>query len=504
LVHGQGEGEEVMTQHLKGGGCFSSRTRVAAVCAAVALAGCTVVGADFVPPDRIDSPSVYRHAGTGGGQAAPTPPVEWWTIFGDETLNEFERLAGTRNSNLKAAAARLLQAQAQHFGARANLLPSLSVGASVENLRTSGNTPEGIALRGHSVSGSQYAAGVSMSYEVDLWGRLRRINEASDAQVEAAEADRAAVNLLLSTQLATTYWQWRGAQAEAAIVARMLEAYDEALGLTIVRFDSDLANEMDVSRAHIDRENAAIELRNLRREIDLYEHAISALVGQSASLPLPAASATGGILPDAPPISPGLPANLLAQRPDLAGSVAQLRAANAQIGVAEAAFYPSIQLTGSYGYASEELRSFLDNNSRQFDFGPLRLTLPIFDGGRNKANLLLAKARYEEAMANHRDKLLGALREVEDALSDGEHRDAQTLHMERARREAARTVAIAQARHDRGLTTYIEVLNAQRGALNADRNAAQIRVQRLLSCVALVRAMGGGGWVRSPRAAKSG
>jgi outer membrane protein, multidrug efflux system len=464
----------------------------------MALVGCAAVGNDFVAPEGIEAPGAYRHADAAGGQTrdaqaqAGSMPAAWWAIFGDTALDDLERQAEERNSSMKAAASRLLQARAQQSGTRANVLPSLSAGVSAENLRTSGNTPQGMALRGHSVSGNQYTAGLSMSYEIDLWGRLRRVVEASEAQVEAAQADRDAVKLLLSTQLATTYWQWRGAQAEAATAARMLDAFDEAARLVTSRFDSGLAGEQDVARARIDRENAAVELEGLKREIDVYEHAIGTLAGRPASTPLPAAWSGDGALPPPPAISPGLPASLVRQRPDLAASYAQLRAASAQVGVAQAAFYPSIQLTGSYGYASEELRRFLDGNSRQYDFGPLRVTLPIFDGGRNQANLLLAKARYEEAVANHQDKVLGALREVEDALSDGEHRGAQALHLERARQEARRAVEVARTRYERGLVTYLEVLSAQRSELSVERAAIQVHAQRLLSSVALIRAVGGG------------
>jgi NodT family efflux transporter outer membrane factor (OMF) lipoprotein len=455
-----------------------------------------------VAPEAIDTPRTYRHADPGVESQVTSLPAAWWTLFGDTVLDELERQAEQRNSSVKEAASRLLQMRAQQSGTRASVLPTLSAGASAENLRTSGNTPQGMALRGHSVSGNQYAAGLSMSYEIDLWGRLRRVMEAADAQVDAAVADRDAVRLLLSTQLATTYWQWRGAQAEAASAARMFNAYEEAAQLVADRFESGLAGEQDVSRARIDRENAAVELEGLKREVDVLEHAIATLVGRPATTPLPAQWNTDAALPAPPAVAPGLPASLVRQRPDLAASHAQLRAASAQVGVAQAAFYPSIQLTGSYGYASEELRRFLDGNSRQYDFGPLRVTLPIFDGGRNQANLLLAKARYEEAVETHRDKVLGALREVEDALSDSEHRRAQAQHLDRARQEAARAVEVARTRHERGLVTYIEVLNARRAELSVERAAIQVHTQRLMSSVALVRAVGGG-WTPAPEEASA-
>jgi multidrug efflux system outer membrane protein len=188
----------------------------------------------------------------------------------------------------------------------------------------------------------------------------------------------------------------------------------------------------------------------------------------------------------------GLPASLVGQRPDLAASVAQLKAANAQIGVAEGAFYPALSLTGNFGYASQSLNDLTSGGARQFSAGPLALSLPIFDGGRNRANLALAQARYDEARANHDTRLLTALREVEDALSDVEQRSKQGDVQAQSQQAAARALLVAQARYDRGVSTYLDVTDAQRSTLAADRAAAQIRTQRLLATVAVARALGGG------------
>jgi multidrug efflux system outer membrane protein len=182
----------------------------------------------------------------------------------------------------------------------------------------------------------------------------------------------------------------------------------------------------------------------------------------------------------------------LSQRPDLAASVAALRAANAQVGVAEGAFYPALSLTGNFGYASENLRELTQAGSRQFSIGPLALSLPIFDGGRNKSNLKQAKARYEEAVANHESKLLNALREVEDALSDSQQRQYQGEAQAQSQQAAARAYLVAQARYERGISNYLDVIDAQRSALSADRAAVQIKTQRLLASVAVARSLGAG------------
>ena len=172
--------------------------------------------------------------------------------------------------------------------------------------------------------------------------------------------------------------------------------------------------------------------------------------------------------------------------------MAQLRALNAQVGVAEGAFYPSLSLTGNFGYASESLRNLGNGGSRQFSAGPLSISLPIFDGGRNKANLAVAKAKYEEAVANHESRLLTALREVEDALSDVQERQLQAAAQAKAGSAASRAFLVAQARYDRGVSNYLDVTDAQRSALTADRAAAQIATQRLLASVAVARSLGAG------------
>lgn len=247
--------------------------------------------------------------------------------------------------------------------------------------------------------------------------------------------------------------------------------------------------------ARIERANAEADLHEVQRQRNLVEHALATLVGSTPSAPLLAAEqidATAVQLPQPPAIPVGLPASLVGQRPDLAASVAQLKAANAQIGVAEGAFYPALSLTGNFGYASQSLNDLTSGGARQFSAGPLALSLPIFDGGRNRANLALARARYDEAVANHQTKLLSALREVEDALSDLQQRQKQGDVQAQSQQAAARALLVAQARYERGVSTYLDVTDAQRSTLAADRAAAQIRTQRLLATVAVARALGGG------------
>ncbi|MGJ7914519.1 efflux transporter outer membrane subunit [Massilia sp. LXY-6] len=470
------------------------KTVLAAAVAAL-LSACGTVGPDFKAPAGVATPA-WRHAQAGQPDQAARLPADWWSVFGDQTLSALEQRALHDNPNVRAAAQRLVQAQAQLGVVRAGQLPSVSVGAGVSNSRTSAETSQGLALGHRSIAGNNYQAGANLSWELDLWGRVRRVVEASDAQALAAQDDRDAVLLMLSSQVATTYWQLRGLDAELAILRNALATRRESQALIEARFNAGLSNELDVSRTRIERANAEADLHEAQRQRNTLEHGLSVLVGASPSAPLIAASQDAAlqdqVLPQPPNIPVGLPASLLGQRPDLAASVAGLKAFNAQVGVAEGAFYPALSLTGNFGYASESLRNLAQGSARQFSVGPLALSLPVFDAGRNRANLKLAQARYDEAVANHEARLLTALREVEDALSDVEQRQQQGEVQAQAQQAASRALLVAQARYERGVSTYLDVTDAQRSTLAADRAAAQIRTQRLLAAVSVARALGGG------------
>jgi multidrug efflux system outer membrane protein len=469
-----------------------------ALAVAALLSACGTVGKDFVAPQGIDTPA-FRHA-----SAEPQDPHQanniarlpaaWWTVFNDKELDQLEQRALRDNPNVRAAAQRLLQAQAQLGVTRASQLPTVGVKAGIANSRTSAESAMGAAFGHQSIKGNDFSFGANFSYEIDLWGRVRRAVEAADAQALAAQDDRDGVMLMLSSQVATTYWQLRGLDADIAILNDALATRRESQQLIEARFNAGLSNELDVSRTRIERANAEADIQEAQRQRNTLEHALAVLVGASPSQPIlaPAAGSVAATLPQPPAIPVGLPASLLGQRPDLAASVATLKAFNAQVGVAEGAFYPSVSLTGNFGYASETLSNLAKGSAREFSFGPLALSLPVFEGGRNRANLNLAKARYDEAVANHEGRLLTALREVEDALSDVEQRQKQGDVQVQAQQAAARAVQVAQARFDRGVSTYLDVTDAQRSALAADRAAAQIRTQRLLAAVSVARALGGG------------
>jgi multidrug efflux system outer membrane protein len=469
-----------------------------ALAVAALLSACGTVGKDFVAPQGIDTPA-YRHASAEPQNETARLPADWWTVFGDATLTQLEQRAMHDNPSVRAAAQRLVQAQAQLGVTRASELPTVGVSAGVSNSRTSAETPMGVTFGHKSIKGTEYSVGANFSYELDLWGRVRRAVEAADAQALAAQDDRDGVMLMLSSQVATTYWQLRGLDADIAILNDALATRRESQQLIEARFNAGLSNELDVSRTRIERANAEADIQEAQRQRNTLEHALAVLVGASPSQPVVAPTA-GSTLPQPPAIPVGLPASLLGQRPDLAASVATLKAFNAQVGVAEGAYYPSVSLTGNFGYASETLSNLTKGGARQFSVGPLALSLPVFEGGRIKANVNLAKARYDEAVANHEGRLLTALREVEDALSDVQQRQKQGDVQVQAQQAAARAVQVAQARYDRGVSTYLDVTDAQRSALAADRAAAQIRTQRLLAAVSVARALGGGWSQTAPEA----
>ncbi|HWW71442.1 MAG TPA: TolC family protein, partial [Duganella sp.] len=269
-----------------------------AVSVTLAVSGCATVGSDFTAPKNVADAS-FRHLPQAGASEAHLP-AQWWTVFNDATLNSLEQTALRDNPGVKAAAQRLVQALEQAGVSRASQQPSLSVNTSVANSRTSAETSQGLALGGRSIKGNNYTVGASMSYELDLLGRVRRLVEASDAQALVAEADRDGVLLMLSSQLATTYWQLRGLDAEIAILKGALDTRRESEELVTARFDAGLSNELDVSRARIEYANAKADLQEVQRQRNLFEHSLATLVGASPSAMLTAANANPAALPQPP------------------------------------------------------------------------------------------------------------------------------------------------------------------------------------------------------------
>ena len=277
-----------------------------------------------------------------------------------------------------------------------------------------------------------------------------------------------------------------------ALLETTRDARAEAEGLLSSRFNAGLIGEFDMLRARVELASAQADIEDARRRRSLAEHALATLTGRALRDFSVAPTNRAEQLPAPPAVAPGLPADLLARRPDLAASSQLVRAQLAQRAVAQAAFYPTITLTGDFGYASRSLEDLVQGGSRQINLGPLALSLPMFDGGRNQANLALAQAAYHEALAGHRNTLLLALREVDDALTEIEARQAQMRAQQKALDAARRAAGIAGERYNKGVASYLDAIDAQRSVLAIERGVLQSRAHALYASVQLVRALGGG------------
>jgi multidrug efflux system outer membrane protein len=439
------------------------------------FAGCSL-GPDYARPAAA-TPTAWKENAAGETATAPLPS-NWWTIFRDAELDQIEQQVVTANQDLWRAAARLAEARALARLSEADLYPAVSGGTSYTRSRASGSGLES----------NEHHTGLDLAYEIDLWGRVRRANEAARAEATAVANDLAAVRLSLTAEAARHYLQLRSLDAERTVIEATLVLRRDALRLQETRNQAGLINEADVTRALTEVANVEAELHAVTRGRARLEHALAVLCGRPPAGF--AITARSGL--DVPPVvPPGLPSTLLQRRPDIAAAEAQLQAAHARIGVAKADFFPRIALTGSAGMASQELGSLFDSASRSWSFGP-SVHVPLFDGGRNRANLQAAEARYEQEVATYRSAVLNAFREVEDALSDlgALAREGDAVH--RALVSARDTAALANERYQKGLSSYLDVVDAQRGVFQAERQVARLHGESAVSTVLLAKAIGGG------------
>lgn len=462
---------------------FSARGfPVALGCALFLFAGCTV-GPNYKRP-VVAAPATWKE--TAVTTNAPVLPVEWWTIFNDAELNALEAQAVDANQDLKRAAARVTEARAIARVSSADLYPSLTGGGAYDRNRQSENranvTPK--------LETDDFSAAFDLSYELDVWGRVRRSVEAATAETAAAETDLEVVLLTLTADVARNYQLLRSLDNEQLVIEATIALRRDAVRLQETRSQAGLINEMDVTRARTELANVEAELHAVRRNRAQIEHALAVLCGQAPATFSIAAKNTS-IAP--PEIPAGLPSELLCRRPDVVEAGQRLEAASARIGVAKAAFFPTIKLTGAAGLASADLGTLVEWPSKIWSVGP-SISLPVFQGGRNRANLKAAEARYEENVAAFRAAVLNAFREVEDALSDLATLAAQAQAVSRALTAARDTATLAGERYQKGLTSYLDVVDAQRAALQAERQDTQLRGQRAHSTILLAKALGGG-WI---------
>ncbi len=453
--------------------------------ATAALAACTTVGPNYQAP-AANTPAAYR-------ATTPVAGVElqrdWWLMFNDTQLNALEAQALQASPTLAAAAARIERARAIFGATKADELPRLDVGGSVTSLRTSAKSVTTPVLGGQAITfeGTQTGIQASLGWEIDLWGRVKRVAEAAQAQLDASTLDAAAARVALTADVAAAYWQWRALADEATALQRVRDSRAKAFQVAQTRFDAGSSTMQDLERVRAELAASDADVADLPRRQALVMNQLAALTGQGAAdLKLQASPLT-----TPPAIRAGLPSELLQRRPDLAQSLAQLHAATAQVGIAEAAFYPSIRLTGSFGYQSKELGDLISAPARLYNIGP-SISLPIFEGGKNKANLAQANAQVDESLAAFRGRMLQALREVDDALAELQGRAAVVDAQNRTLASSGQALTVARSRYDQGAVSYLDVTEAERTPLATERALAQLRGAQWAATAQLVKALGGG------------
>jgi multidrug efflux system outer membrane protein len=453
---------------------------------ALLLTGCAVVGPDFQRP-ATPAPAAWKVTINSSTKSLAT---DWWKMFHDETLNDLERRALAANQDLRKAIARVDETRANLGVAKSANYPSVNLDPAAERSRSSANGPQSVGTT--KLEQTRFRAPLDAGYELDLWGRVKRSIESSQAQAEAMEAARDTVTLNLTAELAENYFNLRALDSEIQILQRTLTLRQNVLAVNQTRLDKGLALPADVSRAETELANVQSDLSDVRRRRTLFENALALLSGEAASAFVIEAKSDA---PAAPPAIPaGLPSELLLRRPDVADAERTAASKSAEIGVAKAAFLPTFKLTGAAGFESAELKDLFAWESRIWSFGP-SVTLPIFSGGKNRANLQAAEARYEQAVAAYRQSVLAAFRDVESALVNLRQYSEQEKALRRAADSARRTAGYYDQRLQGGMIGYLDVVDAQRTFLQAERAAVQNLGSRYTTTVQLIKALGGG-WAR--------
>ncbi len=455
------------------------------------LTGCAV-GPDYRKPDA-ETPAAYSEPSPESvkwKEAAPQdaiPKGKWWEIYGDGDLNNMEEAASANNQDLKVQLARLDQARALARVARSQFFPEVNLNGSGSEFRQSPNRPVSNGTR-QTWSSSDVQAHVDLGYEVDIFGRVRRSVEAAKATVQVSMAEYETVRLTLHADVAQNYFSLRAADSALDILRRTIEIRSKALDLIRIRYKGGISTDLAVAQAETQLAQAQADLADVQKRRAELEHALAVLQG----LPPEKFQLDEKPLAGLPPAIPvGLPSDLLERRPDIAQVERLMAAANARIGVAHAAFYPILRLSGSAGFESVDLGSVFDWPSRMWSVGP-SLSLPLFNGGRNEANLSQAEAAYMGTVANYRGTVLNALREVEDCLSGLHHLYKQSEAEARAVESSQRAYDISNVRYRDGLVTYLDVVDTQRTSLETQRAAALNLGQRYILHVQLIKALGGG------------
>ena len=463
----------------------------------VATAGCSLAPA-YHPPV---TPAVTAFKEAGPWQLATPadtiPRGDWWAVFGDPTLDALERKVATDNPTYAGALARYDAALGYLGQSRAALLPQSGVDADITRNRQSDNRP----LRGANQPDvySADTAEASFGYELDLWGRVRNTVAAGKAEVQASGDDLAAIRLSLQAELATDFMALRGYDRQAVLLSQTVDAFARADQLIARRFQAGIVSGIETSRSGAQLAGARAQLADIAASRALTEHAIASLVGTPASNFTIAPVATDF---DVPAVPLGLSSTLIERRPDVAAAERRVASANAEIGVAKAAFFPAIRLGASGGFQNTGLPGQFSAPNEIWSIGP-GAVLNLFDGGRRRAELAVARARWASASAEYRNTVLSAFQQVEDNLALLHHLGDEAAAQDHSVQQAAITERLSLNRYSKGAVTYLEVFTAQTTALQARRTALDLDTRRLQASIRLIRALGGG-WRESDAVATGG
>jgi NodT family efflux transporter outer membrane factor (OMF) lipoprotein len=457
------------------------------------MGGCKVGPAYKAP--AVQAPPAYSENGANGGPkgnwsaAAPADDKsrgQWWTVYGDSTLDQLEEQCANANLSIVAASQAYEQSHALVQSVRSALFPSVSIGASATRNRISSYRP----LR--PVTAPNYywdfLIPLSVSWEPDIWGRVHRQIESASATAQASAADLANTRLSLQGTLAATYFQIRGIDLQTKLLQSTVDAYTETLGLTENRRKGGLASESDVEQAKTQLEQTRAQLIDLGVQRAKLEHAIAVLIAVPAQTYKLAQNPLAG---DPPAVPVGIPSELLQRRPDIATAERRVAAANALIGVQKAAYYPNITLGANGGVESSDITTLMNTGSTLWNAGPSASEI-LFDAGRRKANVQAAVAQREQAAALYQQQVLSAFRDVEDQLSALRILADEAQVQQRAVASAERSTELSILRYKRGLAPYLEVLTNQTIQLSNERVAAGLVADRIVASVGLQIAIGGG------------
>lgn len=440
-----------------------------------------------VPPAYREPPPQSFKVQAGWKQAQPADSQirpDWWQTFGDPELNDLEAQVDRANQTLKAAEARFRQARALVQLNRSGLFPTVGSAPAASTNRLSQHAPLGT----HAGDYGQYLLPVDASYEIDAWGRIRRSIEAAREQAQATAADLETIRLSLHAELALDFFELHSLDAQQQLLNQTLVTYQKALELTENRFNGGLSSRAEVAQARTQLETTRSQAIGVAVDRANFEHAIALLAGRTPeSLTLAPRALRGS--PPAVPV--GVPGQLLERRPDIASAERLVADANQQVGIARAAFFPTLLITAQGGFEGDHLVNWLSWPSRLWAIGPAAAET-LFDAGRRRAAAAAATAGYDETVANYRQSTLAAFQQVEDALSTLRVLEEQAAAQRAAVEAARQSLDLSMSRYKGGLVTYLEVVAAQTAALQNESTEVDLLRRRMIATVLLIKALGGG------------